>query len=164
MHFQDDVVLHQWGIVRHGNLVQSYHCKSQEWNRHLWKHWEEWREDHPWLEVQKTGLGCSVCKAANVKRNAWSKFKVCRGVSQTISPDLFVDQSPSSVWRKFIKSKSQLLQYPLGFGTSSCASKPRLWYVSSGWINMSKAPCTAWPKPNRWTTAWKPSWTGKRWG
>ena len=118
MHFQDDVVLNQWGIVRHGNLVQSYHCKSQEWNRHLWKHWEEWREDHPWLEVQQTGLGCSVCKASSVKRNAWSKFKACRGVSQTISPDLFVDQSPSSVWRKFIiKSNSQLLQYciPSGF-------------------------------------------------
>ena len=57
MHFQDDVVLHQWGIVRHGNLVQSYHCKSQEWNRHLWKHWEEWREDHPWLEVSADWAG-----------------------------------------------------------------------------------------------------------
>lgn len=50
-----------------------------DWNRHLWKHWDEWREDHPWLEVRQTGLGCSVCNKAKIKRNAWSKFKACRG-------------------------------------------------------------------------------------
>ena len=82
--------------TRHGpewNFSDPYHSGSQAWNRHVWKHWEEWREDYPWLEVRQTGLGCKVCTEANVKRNAWSKFKACRAVARTICPDLFVAQS-----------------------------------------------------------------------
>ena len=147
----------QWGINGHCPQWQST-CsilpKSQAWNRHLWKHWEEWREEHPWLEVRQTGLGCSICTSSNVKRCAWSKYKACREVAQTICPHFVVE-----VFQK------QLPVFPLVFkDTSSCASKPRLWYASNGWSNTSKALFTALPKPSRRTTTWTPSCEGKRWG
>lgn len=57
---------------------------SQDWNQHVWKHWNEWSTDFPWLKVEQTGLGCSICHGAGVKKTAWSKFRACRGVARLI--------------------------------------------------------------------------------
>ena len=51
------------------------------WNAHIWKHYDDWKETYPWLEVQQTGLGCSICAAAGVTQSSWSKFRACRKAS-----------------------------------------------------------------------------------
>lgn len=54
----------------------------KEWNRHVWKHWQTWKDEHAWLEISQTGLGCVVCSGAGVKKSSWSKFRACRSVAR----------------------------------------------------------------------------------
>ena len=71
------------GLIKKGHWFQFPESQNipQEWNKHIWKHWPEWKKEFPWMEVTQTGLGCSVCKSAGVPTNSWSKFRACRNAS-----------------------------------------------------------------------------------
>ena len=58
------------------NLV----LQLQAWNAHVYKHWDNWKELHPWVEVKQTGLGCEICANASVKKSSWSLFRACKKV------------------------------------------------------------------------------------
>lgn len=64
------------------SCFQAWPRQPEVWNKHLWKHWDEWIQDYPWLQVEQTGLGCSICSAAALMSSSWSRFKACRNVSQ----------------------------------------------------------------------------------